>query len=238
MSTAEPIRPREIDWEQARSHLDERGFALIPGVLSKPICEEIAGYYADDRYFRSRIEMSRYAFGQGEYKYFKYPLPDVVQQYRASIYPQLAPLANRWAERLGGKTRRYPEKLPVFLEQCHRAGQKRPTPLLLKYGSGDFNCLHQDLYGEIVFPFQVTFFLSRPGKDFHGGEFVLAEQRPRRQSRVEVLSPEQGDAIIFSVHHRPVQGARGFYRATLRHGVSTIHSGQRYTLGIIFHDAK
>ena len=238
MDAAAPIREDVIDWERARSHLDERGFVLIPGVLSKPTCAEIAGYYADERRFRSRIEMSRYAFGQGEYKYFKYPLPDVVQQYRSSIYPQLAPLANRWAERLGSKMRSYPEKLPAFIEQCHRAGQKRPTPLLLKYGAGDFNCLHQDLYGEIVFPFQLTFFLSRQGKDFAGGEFVLAEQRPRRQSRVEALSPEQGDAVVFSVQHRPVQGTRGYYRATLRHGVSTVHSGQRYTLGIIFHDAK
>jgi len=238
MDAAAPIREDVIDWERARSHLDERGFVLIPGVLSKPTCEEIAGYYADERRFRSRIEMSRYAFGQGEYKYFKYPLPEVVQQYRSSIYPRLAPLANRWAERLGSKMRSYPEKLPAFIEQCHRAGQKRPTPLLLKYGAGDFNCLHQDLYGEIVFPFQLTFFLSRQGKDFAGGEFVLAEQRPRRQSRVEALSPEQGDAVVFSVQHRPVQGTRGYYRATLRHGVSTVHSGQRYTLGIIFHDAK
>jgi hypothetical protein len=238
MSAAEPIGQREIDWERVRSHLDERGFASIRSLFSKPTCEEIAGYYGDDRYFRSRIEMARYAFGQGEYKYFKYPLPDIVQQYRESIYFQLAPLANRWAERLGSKTRSYPEKLSAFIEQCHRAGQKRPTPLLLKYGAGDFNCLHQDLYGEIAFPFQATFFLSRRGKDFDGGEFVLAEQRPRRQSRVEVLSPEQGDAIIFSVHHRPVQGVRGYYRANLRHGVSTVHSGQRYTLGIIFHNAK
>lgn len=234
MSAPEP----EIDWERARAHLDDRGFALIPGLLSKPTCEEIAGYYADEQRFRSRIEMSRYSFGQGEYKYFEYPLPDIVQQYRSSIYYQLATLANRWAERLGSKTRMYPEKLSAFIEQCHRAGQKRPTPLLLKYSAGDFNCLHQDLYGEIVFPFQVTFFLSRPAEDFDGGEFVLAEQRPRRQSRVEVLSPEQGDGLIFSVQHRPVQGARGYYRATLRHGVSTVHSGQRYTLGIIFHDAK
>jgi len=238
MSIPGPRRQHEIDWERARAHLDERGFAVIPGVLSKPTCEEIAGYYTDDRCFRSRVEMSRYAFGQGEYKYFNYPLPEIVQQLRSSIYPQLAPLATRWAERLGGKTRAYPEMLSAFIEQCHRAGQKRPTPLLLKYGAGDFNCLHQDLYGEIVFPFQVTFFLSRRGKDFDGGEFVLAEQRPRRQSRLEVLSPEQGDAIVFAVHHRPVQGARGYYRASLRHGVSTVHSGRRYTLGIIFHDAK
>jgi len=238
MRTVEPIYHHEIDWEQARVRLDERGFALIPGVLAKKTCEEIAAYYADDQRFRSRIEMSRHAFGQGEYKYFNYPLPAIVQQLRTSIYPQLAPLANQWAVRLGNNMPRYPEKLADFIERCHRAGQKRPTPLLLKYGSGDFNCLHQDLYGAVVFPFQVTFFLSQRGRDFAGGEFVLAEQRPRRQSRVEVLSPQQGDAVVFSVHHRPIRGTRGFYRANLRHGVSTVHSGDRYTLGIIFHDAK
>jgi hypothetical protein len=238
MSAAEPLHEHVIDWQRSRSHLDERGFASIPAVLSKKTCEEIAGYYADEQRFRSRIEMSRYAFGQGEYKYFNYPLPESVQQLRSSIYPQLAPLANQWAERLGSKTPRYPETLPDFIEVCHRAGQKRATPLLLKYGARDFNCLHQDLYGEVVFPFQVTFFLSQRGRDFTGGEFVLADQQPRRQSRVEVLSPEQGDAVVFAVHHRPVRGARGYYRANLRHGVSTVHSGQRYTLGIIFHDAK
>lgn len=238
MTVPEPFRKHEIDWDRARSQLDGRGFVLIPGVLAKETCEEIAAYYADDRYFRSRIEMARYAFGQGEYKYFTYPLPETVQQQRRSIYPQLAPLANQWIERLGAKMSAYPETLSDFIERCHRAGQTRPTPLLLKYGAGDFNCLHQDLYGELVFPFQVTFFLSQRGKDFAGGEFVLAEQRPRQQSRVEVLSPAQGDAVIFSVRHRPVRGARGYYRANLRHGVSTVHSGQRYTLGIIFHDAK
>ena len=238
MKTVEPIYDHEIDWEQTRVCLDERGFALISDVLTKKTCEEIAAFYADDQRFRSRIEMSRHAFGQGEYQYFNYPLPAIVQQLRTSIYPQLAPLANQWAVRLGNNMPRYPETLADFIEKCHRAGQKRPTPLLLKYGSGDFNCLHQDLYGAVVFPFQVTFFLSQRGRDFAGGEFVLAEQRPRRQSRVEVLSPQQGDAVVFSVHHRPVRGARGFYRANLRHGVSTVHSGERYTLGVIFHDAK
>jgi hypothetical protein len=227
----------KIDWARVYSHLDERGFVLIPGVLTKTSCDEITDYYADDHLFRSRIEMSRHSFGQGEYKYFNYPLPEVVQQLRTWIYPHLAPLANQWDERLGSKESRYPENLSHFIEQCHRAGQRRPTPLMLKYGAGDFNCLHQDLYGEVAFPFQVTFFLSRPGSDFEGGEFVLAEQRPRRQSRVEVLGPDQGDAIIFAVHHRPVRGARGYYRASLRHGVSTIRAGHRYTLGIIFHDA-
>ena len=238
MNVAASLDSSVVDWELARTRLDERGFALIPAVLSTDACREIVGYYADERRFRSRIDMSRYAFGQGEYKYFNYPLPDLVQQYRNSFYPELAPLANRWTERLGRKAPFFPDSLAAFIKQCHGAGQNRPTPLLLKYGAGDFNCLHQDLYGAIVFPFQVTFFLSRRGKDFEGGEFVLAEQRPRRQSRVEVLAPEQGDAVIFSVHHRPVQGARGYYRANLRHGVSTVRSGQRYSLGIIFHDAK
>jgi len=238
MTIPATIDERYIDWEYSRSQLDERGFVVISGMLTKNICKELAGFYAEDQRFRSRIEMSRYSFGQGEYKYFDYPLPEIVQQLRAAIYPQLAPLANQWSERLDGKTAHYPEKLDDFLEQCHRAGQKRATPLLLKYGAGDFNCLHQDLYGEIVFPFQVTCFLSQRSEDFDGGEFVLAEQRPRRQSRAEVLTPERGDAVIFSVHHRPVRGARGYYRANLRHGVSTVRSGERYTLGIIFHDAK
>lgn len=229
---------KKIDWERACAALDERGFAVLPDVLTQKNCQEIVRYYTDDHRFRSRIEMSRYSFGQGEYKYFNYPLPSIVQQLRSSIYPHLAALANRWGGRLGRKLPLYPETLTDYLEQCHRAGQNRPTPLLLKYGVGDFNCLHQDLYGDSVFPFQLTFFLSQRGSDFTGGEFVLAEQQPRRQSRVEVLSPEQGDAVIFAVHHRPVKGARGYYRANLRHGVSTIHSGQRYTLGIIFHDAK
>ena len=231
-------REETIDWARACADLEERGFAVLPSALETKLCDEIADYYGDDDRFRSRIEMSHYAFGQGEYKYFNYPLPSLVQQLRVSIYPHLAGLANRWSDRLGSKLPRYPKSLEKFLELCHRAGQNRPTPLLLKYGPGDFNCLHQDLYGEMVFPFQLTFFLSQHGRDFTGGEFVLAEQQPRRQSRVQVLSPEQGDAIIFSVHHRPVRGARGYYRANLRHGVSTIQSGQRYTLGIIFHDAK
>jgi len=238
MSARASNREQAIDWKRACAGLDERGFAVVPDVLERKICHEIVEYYDHDYRFRSRIEMSRYSFGQGEYKYFNYPLPPIVQQLRASIYPHLAALANRWIDRLGSKLPRYPERLAEFLETCHRAGQSRPTPLLLKYGPGDFNCLHQDLYGDVVFPFQLTFLLSQHGRDFSGGEFVLAEQQPRRQSRVQVLSPEQGTAVIFSVHHRPVRGARGYYRANLRHGVSTIRSGQRYTLGIIFHDAK
>jgi hypothetical protein len=238
MSLSEPFREANIDWQNALSDLDERGFAVIPAVLAQKSCQEIAAVYGDDQQFRSRIDMERYGFGRGEYKYFNYPLPPIVQQIRSSFYPRLAPLANEWLARLGSKRPRYPKKLSEFIEQCHQAGQRRPTPLMLKYGAGDFNCLHQDLYGDIVFPFQVTFFLSQPEKDFTGGEFVLAEQRPRRQSRVEVLSPSQGDAVIFAVHHRPVRGNRGYYRANLRHGVSTLRSGERYTLGIIFHDAK
>jgi uncharacterized protein len=227
-----------VDWQIVLSHLDERGFAVIGTVLTQKTCEEIAAFYGDHQQFRSRIEMERYAFGRGEYKYFNYPLPPIVQRIRSSFYPHLVPLANEWLHRLGSKRSPYPQNLSEFIEQCHRAGQKRPTPLMLKYGAGDFNCLHQDLYGEIVFPFQVTFFLSQRERDFEGGEFILAEQRPRKQSRVEVLSPNQGDAVIFAVHHRPVRGIRGYYRANLRHGVSTVRSGERYTLGIIFHDAK
>jgi hypothetical protein len=228
----------DIDWQPALYQLDDRGFALVSGILTRKTCEAIAAGYADNGQFRSRVEMSRYAFGRGEYKYFKYPLPAVVQQLRTLIYTHVAPLANQWLDRLGTKQTHYPEALSDFTEQCHRAGQTRATPLLLKYGPGDFNCLHQDLYGEIFFPFQVTIFLSRPSKDFEGGEFVLAEQQPRRQSRVEVLAPNQGDAVIFAVDHRPVRSTRGYYRAHLRHGVSTVRSGSRYTLGIIFHDAK
>jgi hypothetical protein len=235
---AEELSKLDVDWETALSQLDERGFALLNAALSRHDCETLARSYADEGQFRSRIDMSRYNFGRGEYKYFKYPLPAIVQQLRETIYPHLAPLANDWLDRLGGKEPQYPKELSDFTRQCHRAGQKRPTPLMLKYGPGDFNCLHRDLYGEIFFPFQVTFFLSQSGKDFTGGEFVLSEQQPRRQSRIEVLSPNQGDAVIFSVDHRPIRGARGYYRAHLRHGVSTVRSGSRYTLGIIFHDAK
>lgn len=228
----------DVDWQRALADLDERGFALLPAALDEKTCERIAGWYADEEKFRARIDMARYNFGRGEYKYFKYPLPALVQSLRETIYPRLAPLANAWRERLGSKAPRFPENLSAFTSQCHRAGQKRPTPLMLKYGAGDFNCLHRDLYGDIFFPFQATFFLSRAGENFTGGEFVLSEQQPRRQSRIEVLAPDQGDAVIFSVDDRPVRGARGWYRAHLRHGVSTVRSGERMTLGIIFHDAK
>jgi uncharacterized protein len=228
----------DIDWQHALAQLDERGFALLAGALEKETSEAIVAFYADDEKFRSRIDMTRYAFGRGEYKYFNYPLPAIVRELRETMYPHLAPLANEWLERLGSREPRYPKQLSDFTRQCHRAGQKRPTPLILKYGPGDFNCLHRDLYGDIFFPFQSTFFLSQPESDFTGGEFVLSEQQPRRQSRIEVLTPNQGDAVIFSVDHRPIRGARGYYRAHLRHGVSTVRSGSRYTLGIIFHDAN
>jgi hypothetical protein len=227
----------EPNWPEALGQLDERGFVLIHGFLAVNVCERIAAGYDDDDQFRSRIEMSRHAFGRGEYKYFKYPLPKVVAQLREELYPRLVPLANEWRDRLRLELPRYPESLTAFTAHCRRAGQRRPTPLLLKYGPADFNCLHQDLYGGILFPFQATFFLSRPS-DFAGGEFVLTEQQPRRQSRAEVLRPEQGDGVIFAVAYRPVRGSRGYYRAHLRHGVSTVRSGSRCTLGIIFHDAK
>ena len=229
---------KQIQWQKISADLDDHGCAVIRGMLSRSACEEIVGWYDDEERFRSRIDMARYAFGRGEYKYFRYPLPQLVQELRSTIYPHLAPQANRWAEELRSKSASYPPTLNEFLERCHRAGQKRPTPLLLKYGAGDFNCLHRDLYGEMLFPIQLTMFLSQAGKDFAGGEFILAEQQPRRQTRIEVLSPDQGDCVVFAVHHRPVRGARGYYRASLRHGVSTVRSGRRYTLGIIFHDAK
>ena len=220
-----------------RTQLDERGFALLPAVLAKTRCDEIAGYYADDAAFARASKWRAILSAGANISISPIRCPRSCNISGLRSIPQLAPLANQWAERLGNNIR-YPEQLSDFIARCHRAGQKRPTPLLLKYHAGDFNCLHQDLYGEIVFPFQVTFFLSQRGKDFEGGEFVLAEQRPRQQSRVEALNPNQGDAVVFSVHHRPVRGARGYYRANLRHGVSTVRSGERYTLGIIFHDAK
>jgi hypothetical protein len=226
-----------IDWTSASTQLDAYGWAMIEKMLSAEECRALADVYGDDRRFRSHVIMARHGFGRGEYKYFDYPLPDVVAALRTSLYSRLAPLANRWNERLGIEVR-YPEEHAGFLARCHEAGQKRPTPLLLQYGAGGYNCLHQDLYGEHVFPFQVAFLLAEPEKDFTGGEFVLTEQRPRMQSRAEVVPLRQGDGVIFAVHHRPVEGTRGTYRVNLRHGVSRIRSGRRHTLGVIFHDAK
>jgi hypothetical protein len=225
-----------VDWLRVEADLDADGAAVIEKLLAPEGCRELIGLYAEDDRFRSRVVMARHGFGRGEYKYFDHPLPRSVADLRQALYPPLARIANRWNEALGLDVR-YPSTHAEYLDRCHAAGQCKPTPLLLSYGEGDYNCLHQDLYGEHVFPLQLTVLLSQPGKDFEGGEFVLTEQRPRMQSRVEVVPLRQGDAVIFPVHHRPVQGARGVYRVNLRHGVSRVHSGKRHTLGIIFHDA-
>jgi len=216
--------------------LDERGCALVPALLDASSCRELAGFYGDSARFRSRVVMSRHGFGRGEYQYFAYPLPPRIVELRTWLYAHVVDIANRWQEHMGRDTR-YPDTHAEFIEHCHAAGQTRPTPLLLKYGAGDFNCLHQDLYGEHVFPLQMAVLLSRPGEDFTGGEFVLTEQRPRQQSRVEVVPLNQGDAVIFAVNERPVRGMRGHYRVKMRHGVSRVLVGERHTLGIILHDA-
>jgi uncharacterized protein len=225
------------DWSRVVQDLDAHGSALLPNVLTTSDCGDLVGLYPDDRHFRSRIVMAQHGFGRGEYKYFAYPLPGVVAALRTALYARLAPTANRWSVSMDVDVR-YPDAHENFVTRCHRAGQTRPTPLLLKYGEGDFNALHQDLYGEHVFPLQVAILLSEPGDDFTGGEFVLTEQRPRMQSRVEVVPLHRGDAVVFAVHNRPVQGTRGVYRVNMRHGVSRVRSGRRYTLGVIFHDAK
>jgi hypothetical protein len=230
-------RVSSIDWANASTQLDAYGWSMIDKLLTADECRALAAIYPDEKRFRSHIIMARHGFGRGEYKYFKYPLPDLIADLRASLYPRLAPLANGWNERMGIDVR-YPDAHADFIARCHKAGQTRPTPLLLQYGADDYNCLHQDLYGEHVFPFQVAFLLAEPGRDFTGGEFVLTEQRPRMQSRAEVVPLRQGDGVIFAVHNRPVQGTRGTYRVNLRHGVSRVRSGQRHTVGIIFHDAK
>jgi hypothetical protein len=225
-----------IDWQHISDELGAQGCAIIPGLLPAKQSSSLAEQYADKDLFRSRVVMGRHGFGRGEYQYFKYPLPELIGALRASLYPHLAPIANRWNELLRDEVR-FPSEHAEFIERCHAAGQVRPTPLLLQYQADDYNCLHQDLYGEHVFPLQVAVLLSQPGKDFTGGEFVLTEQRPRMQSRAEVVPLEQGDAVIFAVHHRPVQGTRGIYRVNMRHGVSRLRSGRRHTLGVIFHDA-
>ena len=229
-------RVGSYDWPEVSRHLDAHGWAPLKQLLTPDECSVVAGLYPDDRHFRSHVVMARHGFGRGEYKYFTYPLPEIVAGLRAALYPRLAPLANRWNASMGIEVQ-YPAALDEFVDRCHRAGQTRPTPLLLQYGEGDFNALHQDLYGEHVFPLQVATLLSEPESDFTGGEFVLAEQRPRMQSRVEVVPLRRGDAVVFAVRHRPVQGSRGLYRVNLRHGVSRIRSGRRHTLGVIFHDA-
>jgi uncharacterized protein len=230
-------RVAAIDWTQATSDLDAQGCAVLKGLLTAEECRALAALYPEDRIFRSRIVMGRHGFGRGEYKYFAYPLPMPIAELRPALYARLQPIANRWNEAMDIGIR-YPESHEAFLARCHKAGQLRPTPLLLQYGEGDYNCLHQDLYGEHVFPLQVAILLSEPRRDFEGGEFVLTEQRPRIQSRAEVVPLGQGDGVAFAVHVRPVQGTRGFYRVNMRHGVSRLRSGHRHTVGVIFHDAK
>lgn len=225
-----------LPWQRIATGLDAEGWAATGPLLAAAECAELASSYAERGLFRSRVVMARHGFGQGEYQYFAYPLPAVVAELRAAIYPHLAAVANEWAARLG-RGPSFPGTLDEQLRACHAAGQRKPTPLLLSYGPGDFNCLHQDLYGEQVFPLQLTVLLSRPGDDFTGGEFVLVEQRPRQQSRPQVVRLAQGEAVIFAVRERPARGARGFHRVTLRHGVSRVEAGRRLTLGVIFHDA-
>ena len=225
------------DWDALAAELDGYGCAVLANLLMREECSEIAALYPHEDHFRSHIHMARHGFGKGEYRYFKYPLPDLLGGLRTALYPNLAKVANDWNERMG-LAQGYPAQHAEFLKLCHDAGQTRPTPLLLQYGPGDFNCLHQDLYGELAFPIQVAILLSEPGRDFTGGEFVLTEQRPRMQSRAEVVPLRQGDAVAFAVHNRPVQGTKGTYRVNMRHGVSRLRTGQRHTAGIIFHDAR
>jgi hypothetical protein len=239
VTLSEPVTTRmaAVDWQRVGDDLDRGGWAPLGRLLTAEECRSLAALYGDEASFRSTIVMARHGFGRGEYKYFAYPLPMLVAALRPALYAPLVPIANRWNEAMGIAVR-YPDTHDAFIKRCHAAGQRRPTPLLLRYGGGDYNCLHQDLYGEHVFPLQVVILLSEPGEDFTGGEFVLTEQRPRMQSRAEVVPLSQGEAAVFAVHHRPVKGTRGFYRVTMRHGVSTLRSGERYTAGIIFHDAK
>jgi uncharacterized protein len=225
-----------LDWTRITAELDARGWALTGPVLTPETCAKAASLYAEEAPFRSRVVMARHGFGRGEYKYFAYPLPETVQRLRAGLYPPLAAIANDWMARLG-EERRFPQALDDMLKRCHVAGQARPTPLLLTYGPGDYNCLHQDLYGEHVFPLQAAFLLDQPGRDFEGGEFVIVEQRPRQQSAAQVVPLAQGEGVIFAVRERPAEGARGVHRRILRHGVSEVRGGTRRTLGVIFHDA-
>ncbi|HSC22758.1 MAG TPA: 2OG-Fe(II) oxygenase [Casimicrobiaceae bacterium] len=226
-----------LDWTRVGDELDAQGNAVVAGLLSRGECAALASLYGRDEAFRSRVVMSRHGYGRGEYRYFAYPLPATVAGLRAAVYPHLVPIADRWHEAMGSDVR-FPADHARFLARCHAAAQSRPTPLLLRYRAGDYNCLHQDLYGEHVFPLQLTILLSEPVRDFDGGEFVMTEQRPRMQSRPQVVALRQGDAVVFAVNHRPVRGTRGFHRVTMRHGVSRVHRGERYTAGIIFHDAE
>jgi len=236
LRTAE-TRVSQYDWQALSTELNRFGCATLEKLLSPDECRHIAALYPEEEHFRSRVHMARHGFGKGEYRYFKYPLPDLVAGLRRALYPRLADIANDWNARMRVE-RRYPDRHAEFMKQCHDANQTRPTPLLLQYVPGDFNCLHQDLYGDLAFPLQVAILLSEPGRDFAGGEFVLTEQRPRMQSRAEVVPLRQGDAVAFAVHNRPVQGTKGSYRVNLRHGVSRLRAGKRHTVGIIFHDAK
>ncbi|RCS23432.1 proline hydroxylase [Phyllobacterium salinisoli] len=230
-------RVGKYDWTALASDLDDYGCAVLEKLLTQEECRDLAALYPREEHFRSHIHMARHGFGRGEYRYFRYPLPDLLGGLRTALYPRLAPVANQWNKRMGIDTQ-YPDSHADFIKACHDAGQVRPTPLLLQYVPGDFNCLHQDLYGDLAFPLQVAILLSEPGEDFTGGEFVLTEQRPRMQSRAEVVPLRQGDAVAFAVHNRPVQGSKGNYRVNLRHGVSRVRSGKRHTVGIIFHDAR
>jgi len=232
-----PDRVARYEWARIAANLDEVGWASLSGLLTQAECRELAALYANERSFRSRVVMARHGYGRGEYKYFAYPLPNVVAELRESLYGRLASIANRWSELLASDVR-YPDTHEQFIDRCHRAGQTRPTPLVLSYGPGDYNCLHQDLYGEHVFPLQAVFLLSAPNEDFVGGEFVVTEQRPRMQSRVEVVPLAMGDGAIFAVAQRPRRGTRGYHRVTMRHGASLVRSGRRYTAGVIFHDAR
>ncbi len=237
VAPSDAICGTRIEGSRLADELNEQGFAVLEKLLSREECRSIASFYPDDNHFRSRVVMDRHGFGKGEYKYFSYPLPGIIGDLRTALYSRLVPIANAWNERMRLDLR-YPVEHAEFLKLCHAAGQLRPTPLLLRYERGDYNCLQQDLYGELAFPLQVAILLSKPGEDFTGGEFVLNEQRPRMQSRAEVVPLEQGDAVAFAVHHRPVNGTRGAYRVNLRHGVSRLRTGCRYTAGVIFHDAK
>jgi hypothetical protein len=237
VAPSDAICGTRIEGSRLADELNEQGFAVLEKLLSREECRSIASFYPDDNHFRSRIVMDRHGFGKGEYKYFSYPLPGIIGDLRTALYSRLVPIANAWNERMRLDLR-YPVEHAEFLKLCHAAGQLRPTPLLLRYERGDYNCLHQDLYGELAFPFQMACFLSRPGVDYTGGEFVMVEQQPRAQSRAHVITPEQGQLVIFTTRYRPVKGTRGYYRVNMRHGVSQVRTGTRYTLGVIFHDAE